>query len=348
MLSLLTFLVVLCCSTYKVKSDWIPPHYTIDMSAPADERWAEACADMKQYAIDIYNNIADYFPLNTLEDVEDIFNDWYAKGAYEPYKSEIAALSQCIGLPEGSIVAINLLYDVTAFCTSIVAENEDGTIIHGRNLDYGFPLLRNDTIVVNMIDKNGNTIYHGTTFFGYVGMWTGSKPNAFTLSGDERDQGSFMNNLQSIHKDWKPVGWLMRDTLQNATDFNDALKMLSTEEIMAPVYYILGGLKYPDGAVITRNQTGSVDVWKLNDSQYKWYLVETNYDHWEPPPSNDDRRDPAIKAMDETGQNNLTATTLYDVLSVHPVLNNNTLYTTIMSASNGSLYNTVVRVTDWW
>lgn len=113
-------------------------------------------------------------------------------------------------------------------------------------------------------------------------------------------------------------------------------------------YYILGGLEYPDASVITRNQTHSVDIWQIADSEYKWYLVETNYDHWLPPPNNDDRRDPAIKAMNETGQSNLTANTLYNVLSTHPVLNNNTLFTTIMSASNVSLYRTVVRVTDWW
>ena len=62
-----------------------------------------------------------------------------------------------------------------------------------------------------------------------------------------------------------------------------------------------------------------------------------------PPPARDDRRDPAIKNMNAMGQNNLTAMNLYDVLSQPPVLNDGTLYTTIMSASNASLYYTRVR-----
>lgn len=28
--------------------------------------------------------------------------------------------------------------------------------------------------------------YRGTTFLGYVGLWTGQSPHKFTISGDER------------------------------------------------------------------------------------------------------------------------------------------------------------------
>ena len=52
-----------------------------------------------------------------------------------------------------------------------------------------------------------------------------------------------------------------------------------------------------EGAVVTRNQTQAVNVWNLVSSNLKWFLLETNYDHWEPPPSSDDRRDPGIRAM---------------------------------------------------
>ena len=29
-------------------------------------------------------------------------------------------------------------------------------------------------------------MYRGTSFAGYVGLWTGQSPNKFTVSGDER------------------------------------------------------------------------------------------------------------------------------------------------------------------
>lgn len=30
--------------------------------------------------------------------------------------------------------------------------------------------------------------YRGTTFAGYVGLWTGQSPNKFTVSGNERSR----------------------------------------------------------------------------------------------------------------------------------------------------------------
>ena len=83
-------------------------------------------------------------------------------------------------------------------------------------------------------------------------MWTGDKLNAFTLTGDARDQGSILTNMESIHDDYWPVGWLIRDVIANQDTYDEALHRLQTEKLMAPCYYILGGLRSPEGAVIIR------------------------------------------------------------------------------------------------
>lgn len=75
----------------------------------------------------------------------------------------------------------------------------------------------------------------------------------------------------------------------------------------------------------------------------RWFLVETNYDHWTTPPPSDDRRDPANKAMNETGQENISGAALFKVLSIHPVLNKKTVYTAVMSAKNDGLFNAWVQ-----
>jgi acid ceramidase len=43
-----------------------------------------------------------------------------------------------------------------------------------------------------------------------------------------------------------------------------------------------------------------------------------NYDHWKKPPWFDDRVDPANKAMNAMGQDNLTLQGMYNVLSTKP------------------------------
>ena len=49
--------------------------------------------------------------------------------------------------------------------------------------------------------------------------------------------------------------------------------------------------------MITRSRAGAVDTWQLGKEGAQWYLLETNYDHWEKPFVLDDRRTPANNCM---------------------------------------------------
>lgn len=91
---------------------------------------------------------------------------------------------------------MNFIYSATAFCTSIVAQDINGTILHGRNLDYPIPVrdssaeqprispaclftdawccvvtlcvpqgLQNVTALIEF-QQGGATKYYGTAFVG--------------------------------------------------------------------------------------------------------------------------------------------------------------------------------------
>ncbi|XP_078250605.1 LOW QUALITY PROTEIN: N-acylethanolamine-hydrolyzing acid amidase [Pogona vitticeps] len=267
--------------------------------------------------------------------------------APQPFAGEIRGICDALGLDVGDGVLLNLAYESTAFCTSILAQDKNGHIYHGRNMDYAFgDILRQITIEVNFV-KNGQVKYRGTTFFGYVGLWTGQSPYKFTISGDERDQGNWWENaVAAFLRHSSPVSWLTRTVLSEAEDFEAAVHMLSKTPIIADVYYIVGGVTPKEGVVITRKRSGPVDIWPLDPSSGGWYRVETNYDHWTTPPPFDDRRTPAIKALNATGQENINLKSLYKVLSVQPVLNKDTIYTTVMSAAAPDQYMTRVRTLE--
>ncbi|CAI5784817.1 N-acylethanolamine-hydrolyzing acid amidase [Podarcis lilfordi] len=264
--------------------------------------------------------------------------------APQPFAGEIRGLCQALGLNVGDGLLINLAYESTAFCTSIIAQDNNGNIYHGRNMDYAFgDILRKTTIDVEFI-KNGQVKFRGTTFLGYVGLWTGQSPHKFTVSGDERDSGAWWENaIAAFINRNSPVSWLVRTVLSDAEDFEAAALMLSKTPIIADVYYIIGGTSPREGAVITRRRSGPVDIWPLDPLTGGWYRVETNYDHWTTPPPFDDRRTHAMKAMNATGQKNINLESLYKVLSVQPVLNKLTVYTTVMSAAAPSKYMTCIR-----
>ena len=56
--------------------------------------------------------------------------------------------------------------------------------------------------------------------------------------------------------------------------------------------------------MITRNrEVNGTDIWQMKDpGAGDWYILETNYDHWENPFILDDRRGPANRCMKTKAQ----------------------------------------------
>ncbi|XP_071385609.1 N-acylethanolamine-hydrolyzing acid amidase-like [Centroberyx affinis] len=264
----------------------------------------------------------------------------------QPYAGEIRGMASHFGASLSDIIILNFAYEISAFCTSIVAQDTKGQVYHGRNLDYPHDVLRNLTVDLIFL-KNGEVAYRGTSFAGYVGLWTGQSPNKFTVSGDQRGKDHWYDWWKNVVSAFllkrSPVSWLVRETLEGAENFQDAVMRLSKIPIITGVYYIVGGVRAGEGAVITRDRKGPADIWPLDTLNGGWYRVETNFDHWLPPPARDHRREAANKALNATGQDHINMDTLYQVLSLYPVCNGITVYTTTMSAATPEKYNTVVR-----
>ncbi|XP_061584663.1 N-acylethanolamine-hydrolyzing acid amidase-like [Cololabis saira] len=261
-----------------------------------------------------------------------------------PYAGEIRSLTSLFGGNVSDVILLNFAYEASAFCTSILAQDKYGNVYHGRNLDYPHAVLRNVTVDVVFL-KKGKVAYRGTTFAGYVGLWTGQSPNKFTVSGDQRGTDRWWNywkNVVSLLLKGSPVSWLVRETLEEAEDFQDAVMRLAKTPIITGVYYIVAGVRAGEGVVITRDRKGPADIWPLDPLNGAWYRVETNFDHWLPPPSTDHRREAANKALNATGQANLNMSSVYQVLSLFPVCNGITIYSTLMSAAAPENYTTVM------
>ena len=353
--SVLLAITILAVGTSSFR-DSIPKTYTINLDLPPEQRWKQVAEDYTEGILNLVKEIKQMVPPGAITLVDIIGADVEKYIPY-PYSMEIVGLATSIkGVSVGEIVLGNTLYEVTAFghggkaearaCTSIVAEALNGTIFHGRNLDYSFGgVLRDLTIVVNF-QQSGKTVYTGTTFAGMVGLLSGMKPHGYTITLDERDQGDWwMNALEALVAGTHGVAaFHIRDAVSNSTmTYDDAVRLLAYKPLIAPCYIIIGGTKPKEGIVITRDRIAAVDLWMLDAEADRWFLVETNYDHWVPPPASDNRRDPAIKAVNELTRLGIGWGGLYSVLSTPPVLNNGTIYTVIMSADLPALYTTWIR-----
>jgi hypothetical protein len=332
------------------------PTYILNTSLPASEYFAPVCADKKQDAINAFSSMLDMIPTALQPAFEDLAMSYWRNDMTEPYKSEIEFFSECSGLSLKDVITVNLIYDLVAICTSIVAVDLEGKVYHARNFDFP-TVLRNDTVNLIYVDAENNTLYEMATAAGYVGVPSGEKPNGFAITMDERYALQVpWENLFDLEKGYFPDGWLIREALIKDTTFDEAVHRLSTTDIIAPIYYIVAGTDNSNnGAIITRNQT-AVNGPKINGQEYNkplylnqtgfvgnhgWYIVETNYDYWTP--AKDNRREHAIKMMDEMGQANVNFDNLFTILSTPPVLASGTVFTSLYRPSLPGYYNITIR-----
>ena len=344
---MLVYFWLLFLVAHTVSSKDVPvPKYTINLDVSPEERWKDVATDFKDEIHALFDRFKQMFPLPM--GMIDIMGADLEQYFPMPYASEMKSFVTYSNITGGQIVFWNMLYELTAFsraCTSIVSKTASGNIMHGRNLDYGIDVLRRLAITVDF-QLSGKTVYTGTTFAGYVGIMTGQKPNSFTVSLNEREKGYWsLNEMEALRIGTKGfAAFSIRDMLADPeADFEKVVAALSSIELIAPCYIILGGLNDNEGAVITHNRSMGIDIWRLNSTESKWYLVETNYDHWNRPPSNDNRRDPATNMIGDIGQDKIDVDSLYKILSTPPVLNYGTIFTVVMSASNSTLYSGWIR-----
>ena len=328
-----------------------PPTYILNLDEAPELRWKQVGKDYGSQIVKARSQVIHLFkiPKAILELME---TQSTAIEAYLPpeYAAEIVGLANTVGVSVTDMIFVNILYDITAACTSIVAQTSNNTIIHARNLDYALAAeLRNLTIIID-VRRNNKTVYTGITYAGMVGIATGQKPNAFTISLNQRNKGFRIENLYQILLDRESrfVTFEIRSVLESAIgNFRSTVLHFLTIPLMAPCYIILGGVQPDEGAVITRAREAELSIRFIDTKKDVWYVLETNYDWWDPPPSRDNRRDPAVKHMNQIGQSKVSLDTLYDVLSTPPVCSSrNTTYTALMSAASPDALRAVIRDKD--
>lgn len=80
---------------------------------------------------------------------------------------EIAEFSKVSGISVGKAVALNLIYEIEASCTSIVAQDAQGNIWHGRNLDFPLAKVLRGLVIDVQFMIRGQVHFHATTVRGW-------------------------------------------------------------------------------------------------------------------------------------------------------------------------------------
>ena len=99
----------------------------------------------------------------------------------------MVSLTKITGLAIEQTLAVNSIVEVSTYCTSILAKTKEGDVVHVRNLDFGYANLMRKLVHYEHLVKGGVTIAYATGISGFYGVYTGRKPNAFSVSYNVRE-----------------------------------------------------------------------------------------------------------------------------------------------------------------
>lgn len=233
-------------------------------------------------------------------------------------------------------------------CTGIIATNkEDGTVYHGRNLDFSFAKYLQALAYTGVFTKNGTEVFRAQTIAGYTAILTGMRkgPNGFTIEINTRFTDHWGGNgdmLRNLFKEKREIsGWTKRKILETKDNYEDAVEAFSNTPYAASEYNIVAGVG--KGVVLARNPDGLAYQLPLAKSE-KDYVLMTNFDYiWHDvkelfdPTSvkgiGHSRRIRATKMLDAVPA--ITPEVIFQVLNDDGVMAKDTIFQVIMNVEKG-------------
>jgi N-acylethanolamine-hydrolysing acid amidase len=149
----LSFIIIILSVTYASSEPVQAKRFTVDLDLPPQQRWVEIMHRYRQDTQIIMNDITSFFPkplLPLFERLALYLDDYFPA----PFPDELRGVALGLNMSLSDVVILNILYDFSAFCTSIVAQDKNGNIYHARNLDYHLAIdLRKVTFMVDFQSK---------------------------------------------------------------------------------------------------------------------------------------------------------------------------------------------------
>lgn len=331
------------------------PKYTVDLDAAPEDRWKQVVQDYKHlFPAVIQKAEADLrealgrFPAWLMGNLTCGVLRMASMLGGVMYKEELKAIAQQAGISLGKLIFMQLSYESAAACTSVLIPGSDGTIKHGRSMDWHLTELTDLTIEVEFV-RGGEIQFVGTTWAGYVGLLTVMRPGCYSLSVNYRRNAkpSGLRNLwNAMTKCW-PVGFLVRYCVEEEDySFWECAEVLKITPLISPVFFTLGGVSQNEGVIIARDRKSVVHERCMESDSLPsgcGGMVQTNHDCGHSDCDNIlwsyERWEVAEKWMLSQPPGGCCEKDLWTLLDMEFIRNEHTIYRNVMCAASG-LYET--------
>jgi len=236
-------------------------------------------------------------------------------------------------------------------CTGLLAAMANGTVIHGRNIDYDTAMMLKQALAANVslaggaqfdgtFVRGGKPIVSFLAQIGSLGIHTGMRLGSWSFNSNARIfNNKMMDNLRATEAGAQNFPWFARKVLEQVPDFESAVKAWETVDLNAPNYFILAGSEPYQGAVITRDRMGNHEAstpptQRLSAEEGIWHLVQTNDDLLSPPL--DARREAALTRLSVSLPSQVDEDFVQHEMLSSPVFNSDTLITWVANPRAGT------------
>jgi N-acylethanolamine-hydrolysing acid amidase len=317
-----------------------PKEYIVHLDGDPQHMWDQVCRDYKEKILNVEKHIDEMVNKGTLslglfKSITISFGV-LARFNMITFSQELRGISRELGIHVGKVVALQLVYEASTCCTSIVVDNGINLML-ARTMDWDMPSLKDLTIDIDF-RMRGKTVFKATSWAGYVGILTGVSNRGFAVSVNYRSTNSntFWNNVKELVLYSWPIGYLVRHTLSQAVDLFEAVEFLRKNPIIAPCFITIAG-KY-SGFVLSRDTRRVLNSQTIHTTRSESVesIVQTNNDVCDNNvdhnlPFSNERRKLVQDTFSKIKKNQVNEEFLWKLMSTHPILNSETVYGTIMN-----------------
>jgi len=176
------------------------------------------------------------------------------------YHEELEGMAYSLGVDAHLVIFLQYVYEFSAFCTSSVIKQTDGTIVLDRNLDFAFSeTMRNITYIAHYMNGK-ELLFEAPMFAAMNGVLTGYRKGQWAVSLNQRkpswrtDPLELIKNFASLFAGYAQISTLIKDTLIKCKSYDCAVEEFSSVPIIGPGYLTVAGTKDYEGVVITRDR----------------------------------------------------------------------------------------------
>lgn len=305
----------------EISNSSYPRRAFVNLDLPPRERWFEVISKYRFEIIPYFH----YWQwiLNRHKEIDQIAWATAIWNKLKPdHRRELEGIMET--LHDNAITWTNLLlfqamYEVGSpmLCSEVLAAGPDGSVIHGRDLDY----REVSPLIEITFTKRNEPFIISPVYLAGIGLHTAIKPKHWSFGQNTRkvSNDTVASALKMLQGDGVIFATFVRDTMEEDLSFNQVVDKLVTVPLLKDMYFNIGGSGYYEGTVIARAADPNfVHVNDLSPTEPKrWFLFQTNDDLGQP--SVDSRRGVGIQAMKKLTQANVNPMGVLKVMMTPPV-----------------------------